>query len=126
MRAYTVATVAVALDVPAKWVDNVLSHHTIPGVDRARQGIARRLTIEAVTVLEIALRLSRTFGMPVAAALHIAQSITGSKALTPTFGEGDCSLTVDTAAVRAHVAARLADAVEFAPLPRRGRPRKAT
>ena len=126
MRAYTVATVAVALEVPAKWVDNVLSHHAVSGVSQSKQGIARRLTVEAVTVLEIALRLSRTFGIPTTAALRIAQSLAVSGAGAPSFGEGHCILTVDAAAVRTHVAARLADAVEFAPLPRRGRPRKAT
>lgn len=119
MRAYTVATAAVALHVNPKWVDNILSHHTVRGVTQSRQGIARSLTEEAVSVLEIALRLSKAFGIPIGQGLEIAQSLVVD-------GEcrGDsCALTVDASAIRRHVAARLADAVEYAPTPRRGRPR---
>lgn len=119
MRAYTVATVAVALHVNPKWVDNVLSHHTVRGVTQSRQGIARSLTEEAASVLEIALRLSRAFGIPIAQGLEIAHSL-----IIDGECKGDsCTLTVDASAIRRHVAARLADAVEYAPIPRRGRPR---
>ena len=123
MRAYTVATVAVALRVSPKWVDNILSHHNVRGVTQSRQGIARSLTEEAVSVLEIALRLSKAFGIPVAQGLEIAQSVIASGAANPEQTDGLCTLTVDAAAVRRHVAARLVDAVEYATNPRRGRPR---
>jgi hypothetical protein len=123
VRAYTVATVAVALRVSPKWVDNVLSHHTVRGVSQSRQGIARSLTEEAVSVLETALRLSKAFGIPVAQGLEIAQSLIASGTTNPQCAGDHCTLTVDAAAVRRHVAARLTDAVEYAPVPRRGRPR---
>ena len=57
MRAYTVATVAVTLNVPLRWIDNVITHHSFPGVTRTRQGIPRRLTQRAVVVLAVALDL---------------------------------------------------------------------
>jgi hypothetical protein len=60
MRAYTVATVAVTLHVPLKWVDNVITHHHLSGVTRARQGIPRRLTQRAV----VASRWGAPFGSP--------------------------------------------------------------
>ena len=119
MRAYTVATVAVALHVNPKWVDNVLSHHIVRGVTQSRQGIARSLTEEAVSVLEIALRLSKAFGIPIGQGLEIAQSLI----VDGECRDDSCALTVDASAIRRHVAARLADAVEYAPIPRRGRPR---
>src|SRR5687768_5622247 len=74
MRAYTVATAAVALGVRTKWVDNVLSHRSVPGVSQSRQGVTRRLTVEAVSVLEIALRLTRGFGIPLNRSLDLAVS----------------------------------------------------
>ena len=123
MRAYTVATAAVALRVNPKWIDNVLSHHTVKGVTQSRQGIARRLTEEAVSVLEIALQLSRAFGVPIAQGLEISQSMIAAGTTDPHCAGDHCLLTVDAAGVRRHVAARLADAVEYAPIPRRGRPR---
>ena len=122
MRAYTVATAAVALGVGAKWVDNVLSHHAIPGVTQSRQGIARRLTGEAVSVLEIALRLTRLFGIPLRRALDLAARLTDRSSGNVNAVDG-CELRVDVAAVRSQIEARLREAVEYAPAPRRGRPR---
>jgi hypothetical protein len=120
MRAYTVATVAVALEVGAKWIDNVLSHHVIPGVTQSRQGVARRLTGEAVSVLEITLRLTRGFGIPLRRSLDLAAGLVqGSIGNLPIDG---CELRVDVSAIRGEVATRLSEAVEYAPVPRRGRP----
>lgn len=119
MRGYTVATAAVALDVTAKWVDNALSHHRIVGVVQSRQGVARRLTVEAVTVLEIALRLMRALQIPAATALHIGQELSRHG---PTYAMEGCELTLDIDAVRSIVTRRLAEAVEYTPVPRRGRP----
>ncbi len=119
MRGYTVATVAVALGVTAKWVDNALSHHRITGVVQSRQGVARRLTVEAVTVLEIALRLMRALHIPAATALHIAQELSRHG---PAYAREGCEITLDVNAVRSIVTRRLAEAVEYTPVPRRGRP----
>ncbi len=125
MRAYTVATVAVALGVGAKWIDNVLSHHSIPGVSQSRQGVARRLTAEAVSVLEIALRLTRAFEIPVRRALELAIDLAMRHPERLRVVEG-FEIRMDIAAVRSDLSARLAEAVEFAPVPRRGRPRLRT
>ena len=121
MRAYTVATVAVALGVGAKWIDNILSHHAIPGVTQSRQGVARRLTGEAVSVLEITLRLTRTFGIPVRKALDVAADLVRHPE-RPKEAEG-LEIRIDVDSVRAQLDVRLAEAVEFSPVPRRGRPR---
>ena len=120
MRAYTVATAAVTLRMPAKWVDNVLSHHSIAGVAKARQGIARRLTPHAILNLEVALRLSDALSIPTARALELAQDLTARTGELST-GKG-ITLTLDIEAIQAELAERLAHAVEIAPLPRRGRP----
>ena len=123
MRAYTVAAVAVTLKVPAKWIDNVLSHHTVPGVSKSRQGVSRKLSPQAVTILEITLQLIRSASVPLARALEIAQQVAHME--TPEARmplSRSVAIVVDTSAIRADTAARLAEAVEIAPRPRRGRP----
>ena len=120
IRGYTVATAAVALRVGPKWVDNTLSHYRITGVRQSRQGVARRLTAESVLVLEIALRLTRTLAIPLQAALEISSLLVNDN--TSTYSADGCVLRVDVDEIRAATERRLAEAVEFAPAPRRGRP----
>ena len=123
MRAYTVAAVAVALKMPVKWVDNVLSHNKVRGVAQARQGVARRLTPQAVTILEIALQLVRATSLPVSRALEVAHKVAelgGSAA--PVYLSRTVTIVVDVAAITVETSGRLAQAVEIAPRPRRGRP----
>lgn len=123
MRAYTVAATAVTLDVPAKWVDNALSHHHVPGVARRRQGVARRLSYQAVLTLEVALRLVRTLGVPLPRSIELATVLISDPKSRQSLGAGSgLSLAIDIEAIEAHVARLLAHAVEVAPSPRRGRP----
>ena len=122
MRAYTVATAAVTLQMPPKWIDNVLSHHSISGVAKSRQGVARRLTPQALLSLEIAIRLSEALSIPTARALQLAHELlqepSGLRA-----GKG-VTLALDLESIKSDLGERLAHAVEIAPLPRRGRPPK--
>ena len=118
MRAYTVATAAVTLKMPVKWVDNVLSQHRIEGVVHRRQGIARRLTVKAIMTLDVALRLSRMLGASMSASLHLAAQLLEGE---PTAGEG-ITISIDRSSLEAELIDRLAHAVEIAPSPRRGRP----
>src|SRR4051812_40780995 len=73
MRAYTVATAAVTLRMPSKWLDNVLSQHQIDGVIKRRQGIARKLTPRAVVTLDIAVRIATAFGASLPAAIRLSK-----------------------------------------------------
>lgn len=125
MRAYTVATTAVTLGIPAKWMDNVLSHFSIAGVRQSHQGIARTLTPRAILTLAASLRLSRELGMPLHLALDMADRLVeagGSEAQLTT--QGGVTIVVDIAALAQDVESRLAHAVEVAPTPKRGRPPK--
>ena len=123
MRAYTVKAAAVALKASPKWVDNVLSHHKVPGVTRKRQGVTRRVSSEAMLVLEIALRIMRSFGVPIGRALQVAGSVVEMRAdAAGVEVASGFSLMVDIAAIEAELAERLAHAVEVSPSPRRGRP----
>ncbi|MBA3644714.1 MAG: hypothetical protein H0W63_00910 [Gemmatimonadaceae bacterium] len=118
-RGYTVATIALALDISAKWVDNVLSHQTIPGVTQSRQGVPRRISFEGAFVLWVVSRLSESLRIPADLAVSGAQALaqTGS-------WEAGAWLTVslDLATAMNELQSRLAYAVEAAPMPKRGRP----
>lgn len=123
-RAYTTATVALALDLPVKWVDNVISHFQISGVERARQGIARRLSVDAVLVLSVISMLGEHLSVPTARALDIAQLLVSGQGQL-TWPDG-VQLSVNLKLIRAQLLERLAGAVEVAPVPRRGRPPRNT
>lgn len=125
MRAYTVATAAVTLRMPEKWLDNVLSQNPVDGVVRKRQGVARRLTPKAVLTLEVAVRLVRSLGTPMPSALRLARELLrqeGDQAQIDA-GEG-LRLSMDVRQLERELTERLAYAVEIAPSPQRGRPRR--
>ncbi len=125
MRAYTVATTAVALGVSSKWVDNVLSHHQVPGVYQARQGIARRVTPAALLVLDITLRLVRSLGIPLPQALETAQRLVDAReGSLPLSGAASIQIRADVETLTNDLNGRLEQAVEMSPTPRRGRPRR--
>ncbi|HEX6574573.1 MAG TPA: hypothetical protein VF042_06335 [Gemmatimonadaceae bacterium] len=107
--------------MPEKWVDNVLSHYRVDGVSQSRQGVARRLTAEALLLIELALRLSRALSIPMGKAIVLASSIHRSEHATVQVEQG-ITLAVDLDILRGHLNQRLAEAVEVAPIPRRGRP----
>ena len=123
MRAYTVAATAVTLGVPKKWIDNVLSHHPIEGVVRARQGIVRRVTPAGLLTLEIALHLHRTVEIPIRAALEIATRLKNSEGREVLLSENPpITLRVDVDGLTRSLGTRLQRALEITPTPRRGRP----
>jgi hypothetical protein len=123
MRAYTVAATAVTLDVPVKWVDNALSHHHVPGVAKRRQGVARKLSYQAVLTLEVALRIVRALGAPLPRSIELATVLISDPKSRQSLGPASgLSLGIDIESIEAHVARLLAHAVEVAPSPRRGRP----
>ncbi len=125
MRAYTVATAALTLNVRVKWVDNTLSHHSIPGVVHKRQGVTRRLTPPVIVTLDIALQLTAELSLPLAKAVEVAAHLvhTGGESAQWRFSENGL-LTMDVASIQKAVTDRLAQAVEVTPVPQRGRPPK--
>jgi hypothetical protein len=119
-RAYTVATAALAIGVPIKWVDNILSHNKLVGIRQQRQGIARHLGIEGLVVLALTALLIEQLGLPTTKAILVATEIMkgGGRYVQ---GPG-LSIEIDLASFQADLLERLENAVEIAPVPRRGRP----
>lgn len=125
MRAYTVAATAVALGVNSKWVDNVLSHHRVPGVLQQRQGVARRVTTEALLVLDVALKLVRSLALPLPQALETAHRLIGARESGIQLPDAtSIHLRADVNALANDLTIRLERAVEISPTPQRGRPRR--
>lgn len=119
-RAYTVATAALALGIPAKWVDNILSHNKVLGIRQERQGIARRLSIEGLLNLAITALLVDELGLSTAKAIIVAERIVKSSGRY--LAQQGLSVEIDLPAFEASLIERLESAVEIAPIPRRGRP----
>ena len=121
-RAYTVATAALALGVPAKWVDNILSHNKVTGVRQERQGVARRLGIEGLVVLALTAALVNELGLSTTRAISVAEAIVKSRGRY--LAARGLSIEIDLEAFEASLLEHLESAVEIAPIPRRGRPPK--
>ena len=119
-RAYTVATAALALGVPIKWVDNVLSHNKVVGIRQERQGIARHLSIDGLLILSLTALLNIELGLPTAKAISVAEGIVKTNGRH--FAGQGLSVQIDLASFQASLLERLEGAVEIAPVPRRGRP----
>ncbi|HXG72694.1 MAG TPA: hypothetical protein VNJ04_18985 [Gemmatimonadaceae bacterium] len=119
-KVYTVATVALALKVAPKWLDNLLSHHSVTGVDREAQGRSRRLSTPSVQLLAIALTLMNDLALSTPRSLALAAKLmsSGGRLQTPR----GLRLEIDLNSARQVVIERLNYAVEVAPVPRRGRP----
>jgi len=118
-RAYTIATIALALSVDLKWVDNVLSRFTVTGVEQSRQGVARRVSRAGVLPLAIVLVLTEALHVPIELAVERAHHLASSGELT--LG-GGLLIQFDRNQQLGELERRLEYAVETAPIPRRGRP----
>jgi len=119
-RAYTIATAALALGTSVKWLDNTLSHNRVPGVTQERQGIARRLTVEGLLILGLAVLLIQELGLPTQKAIALAEGLANSEGRY--LAQQGLNLAVDLPSFRARLLERLESAVEIAPVPKRGRP----
>ena len=124
MRTFDSRVVAIALGVSPKWLDNTLSHHQLPDVDRSRQGRPRRITQQGVLALEISRLLIQHWGVTVWRSAEIARALMARR----TNGESrfdastDVSLLLDLDAIEARLRDQIVAAVETAPRIRRGRP----
>jgi hypothetical protein len=121
-RAYTIATAALTLEMPAKWLDNTLSHIKVPGVRQEKQGVARRITLDGLLILSIATLLIDQLGLSLSRAASMAEMLATNNGLyTSPRGVG---IQLDLDGLRSKLLERLEHAVEVAPIPKRGRPPK--
>ena len=121
-RAYTIATAALTLEMPAKWLDNTLSHIKIRGVRQEKQGVARHITIDGLLILSITALLIVELGISLSRAARMAETLANNNGLYTS--PGGVGIQLDLEALGSKLLERLEHAVEVAPIPKRGRPPK--
>jgi hypothetical protein len=123
MPLYNTATAATAIGVTGKWLDNLLSHNHIPGVQSESQGVSRRLSLAAVTQIALTKDLVDLLNVPVTTAVRVASTLLADPE-GKSLGDSSIRITIELDEFRAGVLESLARAVELAPTRRRGRPPK--
>ena len=125
LRSYTVRLVALTLDCDPKWIDNLLSHHAVPGVHRGRRGVERRVSDDAIVVIEAARILSSELGVPLSKAIALAVAASRQRGTSPhgVVSTSGISIVLPFADIEARLRHRIVDAVEALGRIRRGRPR---
>ena len=121
-RSYDVRVVALTIDAPIKWVDNLLSHHEIPGCTRARQGVERKITDSGLRAIAIVRALNHELAIPLARCAALVRD-----AATDGFGalqtSGGIRIELPVERIEEQLRSRLIDALEAVPRVARGRPR---
>ena len=123
MPAYHIGIVAVATSVDPKWVDNLLARFLLPGVERAGQGVARRISPQGLRHIMLVRWLTQDLALPLSRAVDLAIRSLASESGVVAVGPG-LELRIDIPRLSADAETLLADAVESHVPRRRGRPPK--
>ena len=118
---YHIDIAGYAANAHRKWVDNLLSHFDVPGVERGRRGSARRVTQAGLYHIALVRVIAQELGVPLKTSVMLATTLmrTESPEL-PVFGT--LALRFDRELFQREVDARVAEAVEAIVPARRGRP----
>ena len=121
MRLYDVAVASLAIGAPRKWTDNLLAHHVIPEMRSRTRGVARGISwvglVRIALIREFHLALGCGVREAVALSDLMLRAPDGVLAPSPFL-----TLGFDRRALEENLHRRLAEALESAPRPRRGRP----
>jgi hypothetical protein len=104
-----------------KWVDNLLSHFNVPGVERTRQGSSRRLSAAGIHHIALIRTISSNLGVSTGLAVALASRLLGEEPSKVDI-EPAISLTLDRSTFVRRIDAAIAVAVESIEPARRGRP----
>jgi len=121
MRLYSVAVVSLAVDAPTKWTDNLSAHHVIPEVRSRTRGVARGVAWAGLLRIALVRELHVALGCGVREAVALADALLQSPDWNLNVGRWS-AITVDRQGLEQDLQRRLAEALESAPRPRRGRP----
>jgi hypothetical protein len=126
VRSYSVAVVSLAIGAPTKWTDNLMAHHDLPDVRSRARGVARGVAWAAVVRIAVIRELHVALGCGVREAVALSNELLREPASQVRVGRWS-TLGFDRRALEHDVQLRLAEVLESAPRPRRGRPaRRAT
>jgi len=122
LAVYDLAAVAEAVNLEPKQLDNLLSRNHLPGVNRTKRGVARRINTEVAVILCLARQLSQALGIPLGSALRFARTVVGHDPTPIELGDF-VTLQIDRQLLHTSITTRLDAAVEAVGRRRRGRPR---
>jgi hypothetical protein len=125
MRRYSVAVTALAVDAPPKWTDNLIAHHDIPDVRSRARGVARGVSWAGLVRIALIRELHLTLGCGVREAVALSDLLLRAPAGHVKLGRWS-TLGFDRRTFEEDLQRRLAEALESAPRPRRGRPARRT
>lgn len=123
---YTARMAALATGVQQKWLDNLLSHHVLPGVSGGRQGLERSISVQGILAIELVRLATLDLGLPVARAVSMATELLSAeppRRLIRTASGIQIGFPVEE--IERRLRERLVEAMEAAPSLPRGRPRLA-
>ena len=123
-RHYHVDVARFATGADHKWVDNLLSHFAVPGVEGARQGLSRRISVDGVYHIALIRSLSRDLGMSVSSAVSLAGRLLADREDARVEVMTGMVLALDRGAFTRRIDLAIAEAVESVAPARRGRPPK--
>lgn len=125
-RTYSIKAIALTIGMTPKWIDNLLSHHVVPGATRGRQGIQRRITDEGLLAIELTRVLARELRVPLGRSVDLARRALESRSSSDGRVSIDSGLILvfNLTAIEHRLRARMLDAVESVARVARGRPRK--
>lgn len=121
MRLYSIAIVSLAIGAPTKWTDNLIAHHVIPDVRSRARGVARGIAWSGLVRIALIRELHLELGCGVRQAVALADQVLRAAPDGAATGRW-LTVTLERAAFEQELQRRLADALESAPRPRRGRP----
>ena len=122
-RLYHVDIARHAAAADHKWVDNLLSHHKLPGVEGGRQGSPRRVSIDGIQHIALVRLLTQELDLSVKSAVRVATRLLVANS-APIALEGGLELRLDLESFQSNTQALIAEGVESVTPARRGRPRK--
>jgi hypothetical protein len=117
----TTVTAAAVLGIEYKAIDNILCRDAKHLIKGGRQGRLRRIDAAALTPIAIAIVLQRELGVPLARGVEIGEQLTQDRTARIAVGRLG-ALTLDVAALQAHLSTVLAEVLEQTTPPKRGRP----
>ena len=123
MRLYSVAVTAVAVGAPVKWTDNLIAHHPMPEVRSRARGVSRGVSWIGVVRIALIRELHLHVGCGIREAVMLSDGLLNSADESLAVGDR-LTIAIDREALERDVQRRLAEALESAPRPRRGRPRR--
>jgi len=120
-RAYHIDLAQHVAGADARWVDNLISRFSLPGVETAGRGAARRLTAIGIQHVALIRSLTVDLGLALTAAVALARTLLSTSDDDWSAGPWVSLEFRRTEFVR-HIDALIADGVESITPVRRGRP----